>query len=490
MQGSGIDILFNPWNPQNIKYEDIIGNLKIDLKSINYKLKSKSLDHLICPICKLPFIKPWSTICGHTFCKDCIFESFKSVLGEKCPLDRVSLKVPTENNDSPNDDWNDFDIYPAPIILSNITDDLKVECLNSNRGCKWIGERWSIKNHVIDTCPFTRIICKCGKLCERWILVENGLLEKLENDTFCIPLTKKIRNDSNNETSKRNAECDDCDGILSDGDDDDEDDDNNKKYKHYDSEKKCIGFHLCPHSQMECSECDEMILMKDMKYHLSNECLKNMIKCTGCHLLFPYMYINNHELHCSKIYIDCPGMKFGCNWKGQRELLESIHKDECVFIKMSTYLNNTEKKVSNLEKENESLKLQMSSILDSVVQGKVHNLGYPLELEEINNVPTNNNSSINNNIAYQTTNEHELPGIYDLGLTSNIHKINISKVKHLIKDLEINRNMIQLLVDQNGSLHDQLNSQRSMIVNLQQQVQFMMIERRRNISETKLSTKL
>lgn len=488
MEDTGIDIPFNPWDPQNLKYEDVTGDIKIDLKSITYKLNSKSLDHLICPICKLPFIKPWSTICGHTFCKDCIFESFKSILGEKCPLDRVPLKVPIENSNIPTGDWNDYDIYPAPIILSNITDDLKVECLNSSRGCKWVGERWSIKSHTIDTCPFTRIICKCGKLCERQILAENGLLEELENGTFDISLTKKIRKNINTRINNEINDCDAYGGEFSDDGDDDDDNNNDTESIPKHDEKTDNESNSCPHSTVECPECNEMIMILNMKHHLTNECLKNMIKCTGCHLLFPYMYINNHELHCSKIYIDCPGMKFGCNWKGQRELLEGIHKDECVCIKMSGYLNNIEYKISNLEKENESLKLQMSSILDSVVQGKVHNLGYSMELEEVNNV---NNSSNNNTSDNYPIIERDQSEITSFDFSPDARKINISKVKHLIKDLEINKSITQLLVDQNGSLHDQLNSQRSMIVGLQQQMQFMMIERRRNVmAESKLPTKL
>lgn len=120
----GYDYPINIWN--NIKKENNDNNnnetkiTKIDLKSLNYLSSIKSIEYISCPICKLPFIEPWSTICGHTFCKECIFESLKSNFGNRCPLDRVNLHISkklqfelnlntTENNDIEeiNNDDND-----------------------------------------------------------------------------------------------------------------------------------------------------------------------------------------------------------------------------------------------------------------------------------------------------------------------------------------------------------------------------------------------
>jgi hypothetical protein len=492
----GIDIQYNPWFNTIEEYQCIINDLNIDLKSLNYMLPTKALDHLNCPICKLPFFKPWSTVCGHTFCKDCIFESFKSILGEKCPLDRVHLKTPLldDNNKNNNNDrsdsigsnevdnWKEYDVYPAPIILSNITDDLKVLCLNHFRGCDWVGERWSIKNHIVESCPYTRILCKCGELCERSILVENEILKKSENGTFyinSIEQIKKVKNDREN----TDTEVDAYGGQFSDEDE--------KLNNH---EINTIN-DKCPHTKIECPECNSPMKIMDINDHLTNECLKNMTKCTGCHLLFPYMYIKNHESHCQKIYIDCPGSKYGCTWKGQRELLETLHQNDCVFIKMESYLEHIDKKINDLTRENESLKLQMSSILDSVVQGKVHNLGYPLEVEEIRTSGAYN-SAFNSNNELNLINDNSP----DFSFISDLSTISLSKVKLLVKELEMNKSVTQALVDQNINFQEQINSQRAMIVNLQQQMQFMMIERRRMFSnstngpsmgsDSKLPTKL
>ena len=45
-----------------------------DIRNAKYKSPT---DHLNCPICQQPFINPLTTICGHTYCKECIYECFK-----------------------------------------------------------------------------------------------------------------------------------------------------------------------------------------------------------------------------------------------------------------------------------------------------------------------------------------------------------------------------------------------------------------------------
>lgn len=522
---TGYDLPLNPWGGETYKANAtaVSKNALIDMRSLTYLSPAKALDHVSCPICKLPFIEPWSTICGHTFCKECIFESFKSVLGERCPLDRVHLRVPVsvrrqlrlrnsstsipdgtsghssavsleeetneddggENDGEDNclaDEENDIDIYPAPIIVSNMTDDLEVSCLNKARGCTWTGERWSIKKHLDDNCEFTRIFCSCGEYCERKVLLENGMLTRLPTGIFVRSFKSKIEDKRKVVTDESAA----YGGTFSDDSDSNIDLDSD-------------GSPICPHTTLKCVDCEQQVRLMDITFHLEHECLKHMTTCTGCHLSFPLMHLEMHQKHCQKIYVDCPGLKYGCTWKGQRELLTEVHENDCVFIKMSGYFQKLENNMQELNRENDSLRLQMSSILNSVVNGKVHNLGYPLELEEIGGT----HSSTNSNVREVDDISMSLRDIgSDFSFPTASRGMSMSKVKELIGELEINKNVTKVLVDENVNLREQMNSQRAMILSLQQQMQFIMIERRRmfigkNSSsstslgmEAKLTTKL
>lgn len=513
-EGKGYDIPYSPWDL--MEYGNNVSKLRIDMRALCYLSPPKALDHITCPICKLPFIEPWSTVCGHTFCKECIFESFTSVLGEKCPLDRVELKISNTirkqlhgsdsivaelNEESQyydgedgeeqanSNDVDDLDIYPAPIILSNITDDLTVSCVNAARGCAWKGERWSIKTHVIEKCEYTRVLCKCGKLCERRLLVANNLLEKSYQGIFRVP--RKSTDSLGSVGSGADASGgeftfdgeQDANGA---GNGENSNEDTNTKIW---TQKSRDGLDTCPHSETTCPECEQSVRIMDLDQHLHQECEKNLIKCSGCHLFFPVMYLNNHKKNCQHVYVDCPGIKYGCTWKGQRELLDDIHKPECVFLKMEAYLNSVEDRLTTLTTENDSLKLQMSTILDSVVQGKIHNLGYPLGLEEVDKDQEPNSSSI------------QPIELFAGGAFPERTGISLTGVKRMVKELERNRDTTMALVEDNLSLREQLNNQRAMILSLQQQMQFLMIERRRmfttatsnaanNHGDMKLSTKL
>lgn len=446
---NGYDLPIDIWGSDYAESTDNENSIPaIDMRMLKYHVPARALDHISCPICKLPFIDPYSTICGHTFCRDCLFESFKSVLGEKCPLDRVKLKInmnDLNSNNNNNSDDNieeigsssnneEYDVYPAPIILSNMTDDLIVSCINEDRGCDWTGERWSVKKHVVDSCRFTNIKCICNEMCERGILLNFGLLNLSESGIF-------IKSDKSSNLDK------------------------------------------CPHTSIKCDLCSLDIMGLNLDNHLNNECLKNEIKCTGCHLTFPKMYLDQHTKHCLKLFIDCPGSKYGCKWKGQKEILDEIHLNDCIFTKLSKYFDKMEDEISKLRKENDGLKLQMSSMLDSVVQGKVYNLGYPLELEEIR-------AGVNEN---HHNNDHDSHRENDNGNTGL--SISMPRVRSLIKELGVNQRITDALVHENVDLRAQLNNQRDAIVNLQQTMQFMMIDRRRMMinstsDNAKIGTKL
>jgi hypothetical protein len=91
---------------------------------------------LQCPICLLPFSKPYSSLnCGHTFCYTCIQRHFQVSNTLLCPLDRTEIKI-----------------VPSPRLVTELLDSLSVFCSRrSEEGCLWSGKRSELDSHLRNT---------------------------------------------------------------------------------------------------------------------------------------------------------------------------------------------------------------------------------------------------------------------------------------------------------------------------------------------------
>lgn len=366
------------------------GEVSIDTRSLQYVAK---YDHLTCPICQQPFINPYTTICGHTFCHGCIMECMNSAMSNKCPLDRTELHYDEGSEDA--------DIFPAPIIISNLTDDLEVKCCNSKRGCPWTGPRWQIKSHVSKTCEYTRYVCD-----------REGI-----DGTNCELLAEK---------------------------------------RYLDQSTKC------PHIEFPCAKCNEMVCQVDEQSHLDNKCEKNLVGCHGCGLQFPKKDLKDHESYCEKVHLKCPGAKFGCDWRGNRDVLETVHEPECIFVKMSGYLEKQEQRIAEVTSENDLLKREMSTLLDSVMQGRLTNLGF--NLEEVTG-----------------SNEYKR-------LMREFEQLQIGaqRARRALSDLEVSKHAFSDLSTDTMMIKEDVTSQRLVLTALRQQVQYLMNMRRRSTASEDL----
>lgn len=79
----------------------------------------------------------------HTFCSTCIYQACDA--SPVCPIDRS----PVSTND----------IQPAVKIISNMVNELLVECPRSEEGCTHVGQRQYIENHVKNDCQYTFTSC-------------------------------------------------------------------------------------------------------------------------------------------------------------------------------------------------------------------------------------------------------------------------------------------------------------------------------------------
>ncbi|KAI9007567.1 hypothetical protein CLU79DRAFT_778137 [Phycomyces nitens] len=113
----------------------------LDLRSLNY---SEPNPNLICCICQTPFIDPVISPCGHTFCQSCIYQAIET--SSHCPIDRAPLEI--EN------------LIPAVKIITNMVNELIVQCPRLDAGCDYQGQRQFIQNHLDNDCLYSSSACQ------------------------------------------------------------------------------------------------------------------------------------------------------------------------------------------------------------------------------------------------------------------------------------------------------------------------------------------
>lgn len=371
-----------------------------DLRSVRYKTPT---DHLNCPICQQPFISPLTTICGHTFCRDCIHECLKmrpeNHIGS-CPLDRTPL-----------DRTNNHDLFPTPLLITNLIDDLKVYCLNEERGCSWTGCRWELERHVTVDCEHTGIICGGKRAAEG----ENG--------------EEKV-----------------CELVV---------------------ERRFAGEECC-HRLFPCKFCTVPVTRVSEEAHLTEECLLNYQRCEMCENdMIPQKNLQKHQQNCAQIgTLRCPAHEIGCPWIGNSAPALEVHlqHNNCQLNQILPHFSSMSERLDSLAQENAFLQRQINRILDSIVQGKVTNLGYAEPLEEIGS------SDDLNKLMYLNCELERLRYELDEKVTPFINRESSSTSER--------QNVINSLVNDNMFMKDDLGVQRVLVNSLRKQLQLLLFRNR------------
>lgn len=404
-------------------FDIIDSSSKPDLRGIRYV---DCTEHLHCPICKQPFIKPMTTVCGHTFCQECIDECLtmsntQSFNEGFCPLDRTPLLR-----------QNTHDIFPTPLIITNMVDELMVICHNSERGCEWKGRRWELESHLFHECGHTGVVC-------------NGILSG-SPDTYDGSLDA--------ENAKAEVRCTKIvqRRFITDND-------------------------VCVHEVFPCGHCSTEIDKVTEEYHLESECELNFTTCDLCNNdLIPKKLLEKHKTNCLKTgVLVCPARKIGCTWIGhnQPSLENHTAKGSCSLFQMMPYFETLEKKVEVMSSENKYLKESINKVLDSVILGRVTNLGYSEPMEEIGNFNTDDGKEA------------------CLRLRCDFERHKLVVEEKLIPFIERERsamlereNRVNSLMNDSFVIKDELNLQRALANSLRKQVQFLLFQRRSSLQSS------
>ncbi|CBF86306.1 hypothetical protein AN2168.2 [Aspergillus nidulans FGSC A4] len=118
----------------------------IDLRGLEYI--SDYDDHLMCPICHCPFIRPVRLGCDHVFCQTCLNFAIRTFAPGRDDFTCPTCRTPTR------------DVYlNVPRLLNNMCDDLPVRCPFSPEGCKEVVPRGHIQSHADKYCRYKLMDC-------------------------------------------------------------------------------------------------------------------------------------------------------------------------------------------------------------------------------------------------------------------------------------------------------------------------------------------
>ncbi|PYH66834.1 putative TRAF-like signal transducer [Aspergillus vadensis CBS 113365] len=153
----------------------------VDLRSL--ELVSSYDDHLMCPICHCPFVRPVRLQCDHVFCQKCLNTAITAFSPSPFSPGRDDFTCPTCRTPTRGVYLN------VPRLLLNMCDDIKVRCPFRDEGCEEIIPRGHIQSHVDKYCGYRLMKCpdsSCNKKTRKKDLSSEGrCLHELQRCLRC-----------------------------------------------------------------------------------------------------------------------------------------------------------------------------------------------------------------------------------------------------------------------------------------------------------------
>lgn len=321
-----------------------------------------------------------------------------------CPLDRTVL-----------DATNIHELFPAPLLISNLVDELEVYCLNEERDCLWTGRRWELAKHLLLDCEYTGVPC-------------GGTREAEEGG----------------DASRK------CELMVQ---------------RRFQKDEKCA------HEIFACTECLGPVTSVSVDDHLEYECEMNYTKCELCQNdVIPKKNLEKHMSNCTKsTHYVCPARLIGCTWTGTSETSMESHVDreKCPLNQLLPVVENLDLKIETVTKENKYLQSQLHHVLNNVHQGKITNLGYSEPLEEVGTCSARSRQDDYLHLRYEMER-------LKFELEESVSPF-ISRERNLSSERQ---SLLNGLANDNYLMKEDLNLQRALISSLRKQVSFLLFRNR------------
>ncbi|ANB13559.1 hypothetical protein AWJ20_1855 [Sugiyamaella lignohabitans] len=462
-------------------------------------------------------VEPYSTKCGHTFCRKCILEAYSAVMDNsnestsvrenssnetrlplfRCPVDRHPLPNPK-------------DLQPAPFLISSLVNDLVVACPFANRGCNWEDKRWLVSKHVSQDCPFVNVKCSGlrsdGKTCED-IALRGEVLDEIKKARLAAVTAKTTRSNSllNNTLADARSISRSASGVggqstlaessaleypvPSDDTSSVELKDYTKLHDSESAEATLNGLvcqtppsprqrgssitrvlYKCVHEQKELQknttsvqcECGESVDTDDVERHISEECMAVSVICQDCQQTMARPLLTHHSREeCTAGIVFCPAQEYGCDWSGKRsdQQLIADHQAACILIKLIPVLSKQTKRIESLEHDNQALRLCV---------------------ERLTSITNDETSTITDSTAASRTNSSTTSftdsDLLHMFMECERLRRDVDHLNSTSSDMYLKQGM--LMMRENIRLSEEINVLRSGFTSLRHQLHFLLTERR------------
>lgn len=326
-------------------------------RNLFFNLSDTRIHPLICQICMgvlqnpvIGQIRSITALCGHTFCKSCLFESAKTSF--KCPICREEYYYT-------KDPGNIIKVQ-SNLPLRQFIEDETIQCLFWEEGCRWQGTLGTsneiLFKHLLQDCSYAPI--KCSFKSNHPILVRKE--QQLHESTCLYRITK----------------CHYCDQEIIFKD----------KERHETQQ--------CPEMDIECpnhcfehysngSEVLNNTLILDIhhtnKCSIYNKCCNYAENSFEIHLekLYKYKNLKNHLSRCPLENISCP---YQCGYTGKR--IDGINHS---CINSYTQMSNTNDKndTNDVSEVNDTILSQAYSKFNYLNHFSQSNWRNKLELRDL-----------------------------------------------------------------------------------------------------------
>lgn len=197
----------------------------------------------ICPLCNGILFRPVADSCGHLFCSKC-FDIYLTT-SQLCPVD-VKPLVLDQGKEIP--------------VLGNLLNMMSITCTNKSRGCDWSGKLKDYLEHVENTCKKEKVNCP-----------NEGC-----NKVFC----REDMNIHQNICGFKIKKCPDCKKDLM-----------QSQFEYHQTQ--------CPQFKLKCPQnCGEFVRRQDLKFHIEKDCNNTKIICVfeylGCKQMMLKKELNYH----------------------------------------------------------------------------------------------------------------------------------------------------------------------------------------------------